>query len=438
MKKSLLLILSLLLISSFAISCDDDDDSNNATPYCGDGECNNGETNTTCATDCPVDPWCGDGTCNGTETLTSCATDCVVATCGDGTCNGDETTTTCATDCKPSIAIEDFENAASAMMCENYLKCNSDPAYLMMDDATECLENFDPNTKAYIELLVSSINGGTIIYDPEAAYACIEEMNAMNCTEISNITTTQNCLDTYIATVDASGGCAIDEECINGFCNECFCKTYIADGLDCKGYYNGCAPNSYCANDTCTPFVDWLQEDDYCGSGKSQLCDDGLYCDDNSSSCEILKTEDATCGENMECAYPMNCVENSDGTEVCTVITILETTSLSCDYNSELCDGFDGLACDYNYVNETGTCVTAPILNEVCRTEDSTGDVLSKADCDFTAGLYCAEHIMDATEYKCMAKKLNNIACENDYECLSSSCDNYLDTCKDVSVNQCY
>ncbi|MDH5717044.1 MAG: hypothetical protein OEZ22_05345 [Spirochaetia bacterium] len=49
--------------------------------YCGDTVCNGGETNATCAADCP--PVCGDGICNGNETSGTCPGDCISA--GDTT-----------------------------------------------------------------------------------------------------------------------------------------------------------------------------------------------------------------------------------------------------------------------------------------------------------------------------------------------------------------
>jgi hypothetical protein len=47
--------------------------------YCGDGRCSNGETCSSCSSDCgscqPVYR-CGDGVCNGGETCSSCSSDC--------------------------------------------------------------------------------------------------------------------------------------------------------------------------------------------------------------------------------------------------------------------------------------------------------------------------------------------------------------------------
>jgi len=74
--------------------------------YCGDGTCNNGETSSTCTTDCAVvDTRCGDGTCNGDETSDSCSSDCeLTPPCGDNLCDKEngETSSSCSKDCKKS------------------------------------------------------------------------------------------------------------------------------------------------------------------------------------------------------------------------------------------------------------------------------------------------------------------------------------------------
>jgi len=73
--------------------------------YCGDGTCDEDETNESCPQDCaPPDPACPDGTCNGDETFDTCPLDCdpPEPACPDGTCNGDETFDTCPQDCDPA------------------------------------------------------------------------------------------------------------------------------------------------------------------------------------------------------------------------------------------------------------------------------------------------------------------------------------------------
>jgi len=73
-------------------------------PSCGDGECNGQETCSSCVVDCGAcPPSCGDGECNGQETCSSCVVDCGACppSCGDGACNGDETCASCVDDCGP-------------------------------------------------------------------------------------------------------------------------------------------------------------------------------------------------------------------------------------------------------------------------------------------------------------------------------------------------
>ncbi len=70
-----------------------------ASPVCGDGYCDSGETSQNCLADCPAAPACGDGSCNGNETTASCPGDCPASQCGDGVCNGNETAGSCPGDC---------------------------------------------------------------------------------------------------------------------------------------------------------------------------------------------------------------------------------------------------------------------------------------------------------------------------------------------------
>lgn len=45
-------------------------------PRCGNGVCENGESNATCAADCPPASACGNGTCDNGETNGNCPADC--------------------------------------------------------------------------------------------------------------------------------------------------------------------------------------------------------------------------------------------------------------------------------------------------------------------------------------------------------------------------
>lgn len=84
------------------------DDCGACPPVCGDGECNGAETCSSCEVDCgECAAVCGDGECNGTETCSSCESDCGACppVCGDGSCDGGETCSSCESDCGPCEAV---------------------------------------------------------------------------------------------------------------------------------------------------------------------------------------------------------------------------------------------------------------------------------------------------------------------------------------------
>ncbi len=79
---------------------------------CGNGSCESGETRQNCPADCPA--ICGDGNCekDAGETPESCFNDCgeeVIIIkdpeCGDGVCEDPETETSCQADCAPKQTI---------------------------------------------------------------------------------------------------------------------------------------------------------------------------------------------------------------------------------------------------------------------------------------------------------------------------------------------
>ena len=72
-----------------------------AGPKCGNGQCEVGETASTCAQDCGLpSPVCGDGKCEGSENASNCVKDCgTPSKCGDGKCDAGENAATCPADC---------------------------------------------------------------------------------------------------------------------------------------------------------------------------------------------------------------------------------------------------------------------------------------------------------------------------------------------------
>lgn len=96
--------------------------------FCGNSVCEVGETNASCAKDCPVAAVCGNGKCEGGESSVNCAKDCPVAACGNGKCEVGETNANCAKDCPPSqcgngVCDPGETNATCAMDCDANPAC---------------------------------------------------------------------------------------------------------------------------------------------------------------------------------------------------------------------------------------------------------------------------------------------------------------------------
>lgn len=127
-------------------------------PYCGDGTCNNGETNATCPGDCPATPVCGDGTQDATEVCDDgnttdgdgCSADCMSdETCGNGitdtavgeVCDDSNTTSGdgCSADCQSDESCDN--GTCDTAAGEDYNNCPQDCTGECGDDVCDPTEN---------------------------------------------------------------------------------------------------------------------------------------------------------------------------------------------------------------------------------------------------------------------------------------------------------
>lgn len=111
-------------------SCPGDCGACQPTTYCGDHFCNGGETCYSCPGDCgtcPVTPstYCGDGNCDSDETCSSCPGDCgscpTSAYCGDGKCDSSESCSSCPGDCGTCLVTK----KADGKSCSSGSECTS-------------------------------------------------------------------------------------------------------------------------------------------------------------------------------------------------------------------------------------------------------------------------------------------------------------------------
>ncbi len=151
-----------------------------ATPNrCGNGACEPGEDETSCAADCRE--VCGNGACGVGEDFGRCSIDCP-PTCGDGSCNGDERPASCALDCVTTCGngacdgVEDRDNCPNDCgfcgngICEDGAESPSlsPPAHLdacLVDCVvTECQNNADCDDEQ--ACTTNSCVSGTCTYQP--------------------------------------------------------------------------------------------------------------------------------------------------------------------------------------------------------------------------------------------------------------------------------
>lgn len=135
-----------------------------AGPVCGDGFCDLGETPASCPGDCGGGPICGNGFCEGGETPASCAADCTSGpVCGNGVCEATESTTTCASDCPDATLADCLDHCDSY----NFFECFA-PGGLQA-----CRDLCEAATMAQREQFDVCASGGAVSCD-DSCFAFLE------------------------------------------------------------------------------------------------------------------------------------------------------------------------------------------------------------------------------------------------------------------------
>ncbi len=258
---------------------------------CGNGSCEQGETNQSCPTDCNSE--CGNGTCNAGENVNNCPADC--------TSNGDQQ---CVSD----------GQCGSTQYCDlNFRKCLSKKGengscsasnQCLNGDCVDglcaktCTRRSDCNVGQYCE-------SGTC----RAAKA-----NGANCGTadecISRICEGGLCL----AQGTGTSGCSFDSDCTNGQICSPTTKTCITPGTnnDCTSN-SECAAGYICASNRCRQEVDDSDPNVSCVSGR-YYCGPDFGCALGSGKiCNNGSISGSTCTVADACAYQVQSGNVSPG-----------------------------------------------------------------------------------------------------------------------------
>ncbi len=201
-----------------------------------------------------------------------------------GSCDG----STDVDDRGTPIPFEDIPEKVAEAICAAYEDCLGDFMDLTMggeDCVTVAERRF---TNGSLEPLLDAIDAGTATYDGHQAQACLDALAALGCDAlVSN--SLPECEEAFAGSVAEGGDCTYDVECVG----DLFCEI---DG-SCPG--------------TCT-----ARGGTGTGCDEDEHCQDGLRCDEGTSSCVSPAVQGGSCGGSSgnECTPGLLCLGEDEET----------------------------------------------------------------------------------------------------------------------------
>jgi hypothetical protein len=251
--------------------------------------------------------------------------------------------------------------------------------------------------------LVAAVEAGAIVYDGNAARACLAAISS-GCDQSilwTNRGAPTACDEMFAGTVAGGGPCGLNEECISQQCSNPNC---LASGT----------PIGTCIGDT-PPVRPTLGE----SCQQNANCVDG-YCDNTTLTCAALLSAGAMCTVDNQCQLGLACSRGmcgalADEGSACTMDGDCKSIGNYCGATgtcrayalagascaSEVCS-YLAYRCDSN----TSRCVLAPELGEKCV---ATLDCIDRSYCDSTTS-------------RCVALLPDGASCQADEQCASGTC----------------
>ena len=273
--------------------------------------------------------------------------------------------------CTGDIAAEDAWGCIVAAACEKVQECVGE-AFAADDCLQTDFEFYDLPVQAGDLVMADAIAAGTVAYDSGGLAACVEALNAFQCSDFfTNIDPFDTCLG-FEGTVEDGGLCFFDRECV-GLGAECqqqqcddlqccsgVCRTPKKVGEECEQSFL-CEFGSYCVEGTCQTGEVGVR----CDSNSD--CDVENWCNDGFCDADLPSGADG-CLEEEQCPRPESCIGDD----------LAKSFSGTCGRSlveGDPCDGQCASSvdhfCDQPSIFELGTCKTAATARRVVRPADS-------------------------------------------------------------------
>jgi hypothetical protein len=309
------------------------------------------------------------------------------------------------------VAVTQIEDAYQDATCAHYANCGIFP------DKETCLAanlsstgiNFDIDAN-----IIAAIYAGRVRYNGSNVKECFDSIANKACDKTSETARVPSlaCSDYLSGTLASGEMCILDQECIS---------------QQCSGGGDSCVPG-VCIGDT-PPIRDVALVGEQCN--QLDQCEQGAYCDQQTSLCTLLKSTGSSCTLNSECQYGLACTGPA-GSRTCGALPgpsescYVDSTFIECRDEGTVCDttttfcepvGGPGTMCNssshcsmfYPCNFATGMCSAGPGLGEACSGANRCFDIDTFCDTSNTS--------------TCIALRGNGETCQQDAECSSGFCD---------------
>lgn len=360
----------------------------------------------------------------------------------------------------PPVAAVDFMAEYTDTLCERSSQCSALASYIEAGCDDEVRGLFGEDVEA-------AIQAGRIVYDADAAGACVEGLAKTDClAEQPSDATLAACLSALSGTIAPGQPCFGTFECAQGICpsvtgDACpaVCPVVAKAGEACSllgGSDCDVRAGLRCSGGTCVaPKEQGAACEDNFG------CESGLVCVTN--VCVPLRGDHQGCSQDASCQPGFFCAAGGDEGGVCEARLSAgmacggaEAEDANAAFRHVQCE--DGLVCllaglDENGTSVSGTCGDAHDLGGDCTVEPSgwqvfetgckSGLVCNEGKCEMppSTGAACGPHFSCAAEEAfcdpmttvCTALKPNGAPCTIDPECEGGYCGG-AGTCVDLAT----